>query len=89
MREYAHAFAKKIANQDLNVAIEQAYMTALSRSPSEQERSDSITFVRRQTESYSADSSGLATSQNGEAVDFALADLCQVLMSLNEFVYLN
>ncbi|MDG2220268.1 MAG: PSD1 and planctomycete cytochrome C domain-containing protein [Rubripirellula sp.] len=89
VREYAHAFAKKIANQDLNVAIEQAYMTALSRSPSEQERSDSITFVRRQTESYSADSSGLATSQNGEAVDFALADLCQVLMSLNEFVYLN
>ncbi|MGB0598313.1 MAG: PSD1 and planctomycete cytochrome C domain-containing protein [Rubripirellula sp.] len=89
VRHYAHAFAKKIADQDLNIAIEQAYMTALSRLPSEQERSDSAAFVRRQSESYSADANDQAAKANSNVAELALTDLCQVLMSLNEFIYLD
>ncbi|MGV3720277.1 MAG: DUF1553 domain-containing protein, partial [Actinomycetota bacterium] len=62
--------------------IDAAYRLALSRSPSPVERARMLDFLRAQRLHY--------TGEVGAAVEKrAWADLCQTLLSANEFVYLD
>ena len=85
VREYAKGFARRIAPDDktpLEHAIRTAYLTALARQPSMEELSDAVAFVKQQAESYVADA-----KKGGR--ELTLADFCQTLMCLNEFVYVD
>ena len=64
------------------VAIERAYRIALSRPPHDDERADALAFVREQADSYRA-------AGQADPLAPALADFCQVLMGLNEFIYIE
>ena len=64
----------------LGQAIEQAYLIALSRRPTETERERMESFVQRQAVSY---------GMTATARDQALADYCQVMLCLNEFIYVD
>ena len=61
-------------------AIEEAYLTALSRQPTPDEIARAVLFLARQTEKY---------GKNAKAADLALADFCQILLCLNEFIYVD
>jgi mono/diheme cytochrome c family protein len=85
IRDYASHFADRIRPKEgdsLPDAIRSGYRLALSRDPDSQELVDSLAFLEAQAESYHA-----AGKEN--AADLALADFCQVLMGLNEFVYVD
>ncbi|QDU98709.1 PSD1 and planctomycete cytochrome C domain-containing protein [Lignipirellula cremea] len=62
--------------------IEQAYRLALGRRPDAEELAAAVAFVEAQTASHEQ-------AQQTNASQIALADFCQVLLSLNEFVYLE
>ena len=64
----------------LEQAIEQAYLIALARRPSQPERDRMRSFIERQAESY---------GNTPAARDQALTDFCQVLVCLNEFIYVD
>jgi mono/diheme cytochrome c family protein len=85
VRGYADGFARRIApaeGKSLDEAVRSGYQVALGRQPSERELAESVQFVRQQMESYKVE-------QKKEAQQLALGDFCQVLMSLNEFVYVD
>ncbi len=85
VREYAHRFARRVAIDPktlLEDAIRSAYRIALARSPNAEELAESVAFVKRQTESYQS-------AGKNDAGELALADFCQALMGLNEFVYVD
>jgi hypothetical protein len=63
-------------------AVRSGYAIALGRPPTEQETADSVRFVREQAESYRKDG-------KAEAERLGLTDFCQVLMELNEFIYVD
>ena len=85
VRSYAKAFAKRIAgnaNTPPEEVVRSAYLIALARSPAPEELADGVAFIRQQSDSY------LSTGKaNGR--DLAAADFCQILMCLNEFVYVE
>jgi hypothetical protein len=64
-------------------AIARAYFIALSRLPTENEERDALAFLGEQARSYAE------TGDPKDAELLALGDFCQVLMSLNEFVYVE
>src|SRR5262249_1347274 len=85
VREYARNFAKRLgpaADKSLDDAVRSGYAIALARAPRTEELADSVQFLREQMESYKADG-----KPNGR--ELALADFCQVLMELNEFIYVD
>ena len=63
-----------------NETIDLAYLTVLSRRPTETERNRMKVFLQRQTESY---------GNTPQARDRALADGCHVLLCLNEFIFVD
>jgi hypothetical protein len=63
-------------------AIRRGYLAALSRPPDETELADSAAFVKQAAESYTA-------AGKSDAAELAMADFCQVLLSLNEFIYID
>ena len=87
VREYAKALAKRAAPAEATpaeAAIRTAYEITLSRSPTKQEQSDGVAFVTEQVTGYTA-----AGQTPSAARELALADFCQALMCLNEFVYVD
>ncbi len=64
----------------LSQAIEQAYLIALSRRPTDAEGQRMQAFIERQAESY---------GRTPQAREQALVDFCQVLLCLNEFIYVD
>jgi cytochrome c553 len=85
VRAYAEAFAGRLgpataANAD--AMVEQAYSIALGRPPSAKERHASVEFIRGQTADYTA-------AGRAEPVLAAVADFCQVVLGLNEFIYID
>jgi mono/diheme cytochrome c family protein len=82
VRHMAHNMANRIAPTEkttLEDAISRAYLLALSRPPSSTELADSIQFVQQQAQTY----------PGASARESALTDFCQVLMCLNEFIYVE
>jgi mono/diheme cytochrome c family protein len=85
IRGYAKSFAARIGPKDgstLEDAIRAGYLVALARPPRDDELRESTQFVREQVESYQA-------ANKPDAQQLALADFCQVLMELNEFIYID
>ncbi len=82
VRGTAQKLAARVRTKDANVepAIEQAYQIALARMPSQPERDRMRSFIERQAESY---------GKSPAARDLALTDFCQVLICLNEFIYVD
>jgi hypothetical protein len=85
VRDHAEAFAKRIEpaeGKTLADAVRAGYALALGRPPTEEELKDSVAFVKEQQESYQGDG-------KAEARRLALTDFCQVLLGLNEFIYID
>ncbi|HLK58065.1 MAG TPA: PSD1 and planctomycete cytochrome C domain-containing protein [Chthonomonadaceae bacterium] len=85
IHEYARSFARRVAPRPDTPpadAIATAYLLALGRAPTPNEKSDALAFVQAQTASYRA-------ANPSDAPQMALADFCQVLMGLNEFIYVD
>ncbi len=85
VRGCAEAFARRIApvaSTPPADAVRAGYEIALARPPSAQELADSVAFVREQVESYRA-------GKKADAEHLGLTDFCQVLMGLNEFIYID
>ena len=84
-RMFARAFAKRIAPDpaaDLAKSLRAGYVIAVARQPTDEELADGAAFVAVQTASYQA-------AGKPDARELALADFCQVLLCLNEFVYVE
>jgi hypothetical protein len=76
------AFAARVlrlAGPEQEAQVRTAYRVALSREPSTKELADNVAFLNRQLAAHRTTSSA-----NLEA----LADLCDVLVNLNEFLYI-
>jgi hypothetical protein len=85
VREYAKAFAARVLPSEdtkLDAAVRTAYLTAIGREPTADEAADSRAFIEQQTDSYQK-------AGNNDARRLAMADLCQTLMCLNEFIYVD
>ncbi len=85
VRESARKFAARLnaePSADSSAAIRRGYLIAVGRPPSDEELGDAAQFLQQQTAAYQADG-------KPEAAALALADFCQVLMGLNEFVYVE
>lgn len=81
-RSYATTLAKPVENGDQSQAIHEAYALALGREPAGSELQATRAFLQQQIR--------LRMSAGDEQpVQLALADLCQTLMSMNEFVYID
>ena len=77
--QWAHFLATTLDKKDPDIAIQQLYLRALTREPTPTELRDNRAFFDAQSASYSGQKN---------AHQLALADLCQILFSLNEFIYL-
>jgi mono/diheme cytochrome c family protein len=85
VRASAHAFAARLLPIDESSpaeAVKQGYLTAIAREPDATELAAAEAFLATQTKRY-------ANEQKPNARALALADLCQVLFGLNEFVYVE
>ena len=85
VRSCARGFARRIAPAEgtpLEDAVAVGYEIALTRKPTKEELADSVGFVNAQLAGYRA-------AGHREARELALADFCQVLLCLNEFVYVD
>jgi hypothetical protein len=82
VRGYARGMARRIAPRPetpLEEAVRAGFQIALARAPTADELTDSVAFLREQTASY----------KGADRQELALADFCQTLMCLNEFVYVD
>jgi hypothetical protein len=85
VREYAKALAKHCApdaQTPTDAAVRSAYQIALSRPPTEAELSEAVAFIGGQAKAYEE-------SRQADGKPLALADFCQAMMCLNEFVYVE
>jgi len=85
VRSWAAAFAQRFApspGQPLADVVARAYSLALNRSPTKRERADALEFIEQQMTRYRAE-------QKPEARELALTDFAQVVLSLNEFIYVD
>ena len=75
----AQNYAERVSrlSEDDAGRIREAYRIALSRAPTETELSANLEFLRQQTEYHKGDSVK------------ALTDLCDVILNLNEFLYVS
>jgi len=87
LNEQAAYFAQRVqqhAGADVTQQVDRAVWLALSRPADPAERAQLAAFVRQQAEKHQT---GKRTA--AEASQLALTDLCHVLLSCNEFVYVN
>jgi hypothetical protein len=82
VRAWAQSFAKRAGEgvKSTEEAIHHAYRLALSREATSEELAEGVAFVKYQESSYKG---------KADARELALADFCQVVMCLNEFMYVN
>lgn len=80
-RACAEALADRARRESPDDPLLRAYRLAFGREPTEEERALMTDFLAVQTKSYSEENTP-------EALRIALADVCQVLLASNEFVYL-
>jgi mono/diheme cytochrome c family protein len=85
VRAWATSFGRRLAQlaeHTTEAAIHNGYLTAIGRPPTAAELADSAAFLKSQTESY-------RQAGQDRAQELAFTDFAQVLMSLNEFVYVD
>ena len=76
---WANALAAMVDEENLDVSITEIYQRTLGRAPAAAELATNRAFLDAQVASY----------EGGNARQLALADLCQVVFGLNEFVYIQ
>ncbi len=72
------------AGADLSAATELAFRLALARKPKDAEMKHALEFVDKQAHGYA-----LAETSADKATQMALANLCHMLLSSNEFLYVE
>jgi mono/diheme cytochrome c family protein len=85
VRAWTKNFAARLApaaERSLERAVTEGYRIALGRRPTKAESFETVAFLERQQASYEA-------VGHGKPQDLALADFCQVLMSLSELIYVD
>ena len=82
VRSASRAFADRLAGKSDAEAVRIGYETAVGRPPSPRELADSAAFLAEQRASYTAE-------KKDDAAGRARLDFCQVLLGLNEFVYVD
>lgn len=81
-REWAASFAKRIPRSTDAAFVESAWRLAFNRYPNSQETMFATSFLNRQREKYSANG-------RSDGVELSFVDLCQAVLSMNEFVYVD
>ncbi|MEM7478447.1 MAG: DUF1553 domain-containing protein, partial [Planctomycetota bacterium] len=76
---WASGFAQNVDKFETEEAVAQIYLRALGRQPTQSELKQNSSFIEEQAASYGNPAAGRRQ---------ALADLCQVVFGLNEFIYL-
>ena len=82
VRAAARDFAARLqpwAAQSRAQAVSAAYALALGRPPAAPELRDAVAFLQAQTPTYAGP----------DAAERALADFCQAVLALNEFLYVD
>ena len=85
VRTWATSFGRRLAatgEKSVPDAIRQGYLATTGRLPSEIELAETMAFLKAQAESYQ-------TAGQAKPRELAFADLAQVLISLNESVYVE
>jgi hypothetical protein len=80
--QYFAGRVRQLAGDDPAAQVQTAYHLALSRDPRSREMTDNLRFLEEQRVHHSA-------KPEGDAALLALTDLCNVLMNLNEFFYVQ
>lgn len=80
VRAWARAFGRRLAAASVEASVHQAYRLALSRAATADELADGVAFVKAQEASYAG---------KANARELGLADFAQVVMCLNEMVYVE
>ena len=83
VRSLAEKFAKRVrpnATVPLDQAVNEAYRIALGRTPTESERETMLQFTTQQAATY---------GDSPQATDTAVADFCQLVFCLNEFLFID
>ncbi|PHS11320.1 MAG: hypothetical protein COA78_09940 [Blastopirellula sp.] len=83
VRKLAEKFAKRIRPTPKSTpeqVVEQAYSLALSRKPSNTEKEQMVEFITTQASSYGKDE---------PAMSKAVVDYCQLMLCLNEFLFID
>jgi len=84
-QDAAKALAKQLLPSDgatIEQAVTRGYLCTLARAADGEELADSVAFVERATALYQS-------AGKSDAKELALADFCQVLLGLNEFIYID
>jgi cytochrome c553 len=90
VRKSARAFAARLLpalDRSTAEAVRGGYRIALCRDPQPEELADSAAFIERQRALHENDSP--IDGHRSDAREAALLDFCQVLLCLNEFVYVD
>ena len=82
-RDWSRSLARRVSHAGSAPAetVRLAYLAAVGRTPTDQELAESQTFLHSQSQSYSRG--------GGDGAEAALVDFCQILLCLNEFVYVD
>ena len=83
VREMAEKFARRIRPDDKMPAdevVRRAYTRALARPPTPGEQRQMVAFIEGQAASYGSDA---------QAMQLAVADFCQTVICLNEFIFVD
>jgi len=93
VRKWAEALARHLAATHPNAPLEQTtrslYAETLTRSPSANELTAAVAFLKRQSEVYQTAQDASVAGNLAAAHTRALTDLAQTILSLNEFVYVE
>jgi hypothetical protein len=81
-RDYATTFAQRLPQDNPDQAVHDAWRLAFGRVPVDAELAASRQFLHRQQELHTTAGRTDATAQS-------LVDLCQTILSMNEFVYVE
>jgi cytochrome c553 len=81
-RKYAEAFANRVGAVDDPGFVASAYVRAFGRPPSERELELAKQFLLNQSAAHTA-------AGKADAARIARVDLCQTILSMNEFVYVE
>ncbi len=85
VRSWAAAFAKRLApvpQPSSAGAVARAYALALNRPPTPVEQADAVAFIEQQESRYRAE-------HKSDSLELALTDFAQVVLGLNEFIYVD
>jgi hypothetical protein len=89
VRARAVDFAQRVGRElggEPEAQVRRAWQLALGRVPTPRELASGATFIRDQIQRRSGRNPGLSEA---ESQALALADLCQAIFSLNEFIYVD